>query len=488
MQTHEAWLYGADRRLDLLAVPAFHAAPEAVAAWHAPRHQRQAQLLELPTHWPRPALALADHLAGRPLAEPLPPLRSLLLVLRHLASPARREPLNTYALHRCVASPRGAFPLRLQLVLRGASGPARRYAYEPEHHAFEDLGEDEAAQALVGEHGVALLGIAPFWALADKYGEFAPYAVTLEAGMLQAQLLHLVAAVGWRGAALAEAELACAAAEPGAFEAVALGWRGGVPGLAETLAAMPRRRVRLAATRAAADLDVRFPRLRALAAAFSPRADAGPAPTGSVGPGADPVHGPCGADAQADLFALMRRRSAGNDATGMAPRLDPLPAGACERLLATTRALAARRGSLPGEPQLAPVCAWLDSEPERLIDLQGQALPHPPGSLADVMQGALPNPGLRWNLRPFKCALILTAPAEAAQAAQGGGALRRLHIAAGALAQDFSLAATAEGLAARPMRMLGEQALQRGLALPGLPLYVVLCARNRSTNLSWELL
>jgi hypothetical protein len=38
------------------------------------------------------------------------------------------------------------------------------------------------------------------------------------------------------------------------------------------------------------------------------------------------------------------------------------------------------------------------------------------------------------------------------------------------------------------MRMLAEQALQRGLGLAGLPLYAVLCAHNRSTNLSWELL
>jgi hypothetical protein len=256
--------------------------------------------------------------------------------------------------------------------------------------------------------------------------------------------------------------------------------------LADAVAALPRHDSRLADSTPAPDLAQRFPRLAALTQAFTPRADearSDPADEARPDPAAA-ASAPPAPLAAADLFQLMRRRSAGNDAPGMAPRLDGLPADACARLQATTVALAARRGRLPGQARLHPVLAWLDGAPA-LHTLAGDALPLPTTPLAEVLQAALPNVGLRWNLLPFKAALIVTAPPAVAREP---GALRQLHLAAGALAQDFSLAATAEGLAARPMRMLGEQVLQRGLGLAGLPLYVVLCARNRSTNLSWELL
>ena len=65
--------------------------------------------------------------------------------------------------------------------------------------------------------------------------------------------------------------------------------------------------------------------------------------------------------------------------------------------------------------------------------------------------------------------------------------MRRLHLAAGAQAQDFSLAATAFGLFARPLRMMREAVLEGGLALPGPLVYQVMCGLNRSTNTRWEL-
>jgi nitroreductase len=130
----------------------------------------------------------------------------------------------------------------------------------------------------------------------------------------------------------------------------------------------------------------------------------------------------------------------------------------------------------------------MDADGAGLYDLHGQPLPATGTRPADVLQQALHNPALRWNMAAFKLAVLFCVQPGSARQHHGEGALRQLHLAAGAAAQDLSLAAAALGLFARPMRMLKEQVLEQGLGLPGLPIYQVLCGLNRSTNLSSELL
>jgi hypothetical protein len=67
-------------------------------------------------------------------------------------------------------------------------------------------------------------------------------------------------------------------------------------------------------------------------------------------------------------------------------------------------------------------------------------------------------------------------------------AFRDAHIAAGALAQDLCLTATALGQFARPVRMLLERALESVLPIKGQIIYSLLCGSSRATNVSAELL
>jgi len=485
----QAWWLGTHRRMDLMKVPAFSAAGPA-APTLAPRVTERRRLHRLPTRLPAELTSVADHVQGRQHGLPLDALAALSLLLRHLAAPLSYQADNPYAIHRAVPSPRCAYPCRVFVIERHDAG-VRQWLYEGEHHALAAAGGPCNAQALLGEHPLAVVGVARHWLLADKYGDFAPFNAMLEAGMAQAQLQHLAQALGWAAEPLEGDPAALRAASrlcEHPLETVAYGLR-------LTPAAGQRWQTRWPGEAVETDVATQAPSPR-LAEAYDllPRLAAQFA---AIGPAqACPLVGPQAAPAAPDfaptagLLHLMRARSAGSDRGGLAPRLTPLAAGTRDQLLALWRALAARRQTLPGETELQPLLMWLDDaggEPG-LFTPGGEAVGATPArQLKALLQNALPHAGVRHNLHGLKCHALWCADLDAAQARHGSAALRRLHLAAGAQAQDFSLAATAFGLFARPLRMMREAVLEGGLALPGPLVYQVMCGLNRSTNTRWEL-
>jgi hypothetical protein len=494
----QAFTLGSWRRLDQLDVPAFRT-PQLVATLHAPRLTTTRSLHSLPAAGPRELLPLAAHLAGHS-APGLDTALALSLLLRHLATPSSHQPDNTYAVHRAVPSPRCLFPCRVVLLQRRGS-TIEVLHHEPDHHALARGKRAQGAalrvlDAVLGPHTLALIGVARFWAMADKYGAFAPFTSMLEAGHLQSQLGHLVAALGWMGQAIEgepDALRGAATLCEGPLEAVAFGLRCTPPGAALVLPAKGRRTA-VAGLAPNPDLEARFAQLPALARQFAAVGSAVVAPEPAA-PAADVAQRAQAAAAGHGLLALMRQRSAGNDAPGLAPGLAPLAADSLPQLLALTHALRRRRVTLPAEPQLHTVVMWLDEAAPGVglyrLDGDGRAQPWAgavaPGALGATLQASLPYPWMRLNLAALKCSVMLCADLPAAQAVHGDAALRRLHQAAGALAHDFSLAAAALGLFARPVRMLNETVLEAAAALPGLLIYQVLCGLNRATNTVWEL-
>ncbi|MDT8999855.1 hypothetical protein RQP53_11300 [Paucibacter sp. APW11] len=492
MNQSEAWLLGSYRRLDVLQVPAFRSA-RAIAGVHAPRHSESVRLLPLSTDLPQELQPLADFVAGR-AAPALPPLTALSLLLRYLASPQRYEPQNTYGVHRVVPSARCLYPCRLMLLAR-QHGTVQLYHYHGEHHALQACGERSDLAALLGEHDLALIGIAQFWAMADKYGEFAPFASALEAGMAQAQLNHLCAALNWSADSLEASETSMRQAATlcqGDHEAVLYGLRCKVDELSKALSALQPAPgpTLLAASHSSDTLDQRFAKLKPLCQLLSTPPSSEPA-VPQQDNAADHDDSPL-PPPEIGLLQTMRRRNSGNDATGMAPRLNSLPGDSLGRMLSLWRALQRRRLALPGEASLRVAVAWLDarSAPIGLYDGEAMPLRHcdDPHRFVEQLQDSLPYEGMRYNMAGLKLNFMLCADLVDAAEQHGEAALRRLYLAAGAQAQDFSLAAAAHGLFARPVRMLREQALETGYALPGQLVYQVLCGLNRSTNTSWELM
>lgn len=484
----QAWWLGTHRRMDLLDVPSFSAGWPASPALPtlAPRVTTRRRLHRLPSRLPAELLSLGEHLQGRAPGVALDALSALSLLLRHLAAPLSYQAQNPYAIHRTVPSPRCAYPCRVFVIQRHDAG-VHQWVYEGDHHALSQAGGPCDAQALLGEHQLAVIGVARHWMLADKYGDFAPFNSMLEAGMAQSQLQHLAQALGWAGEPLEGRPAALRAASrlcEHPLEAVAYGlrltpaagqhWAPGWPGDAVDTdvaghAPSPR-------------LVEQFDLLPSLAAQFA-----------AIGPASDPLppaapaHGPV---PHIGLLQLMRDRSSGSDRSGLAPLLAPLPAGTQGELLALWRQLAARREPLPGEAELQPLLVWLDDsagEPGLFTPAGEQVSALPATQLKALLQDALPHAGVPHNLHGLKCHALWCADLDAAQARHGSAALRRLHLAAGAQAQDFSLAATAFGLFARPLRMMREAVLEGGLALPGPLVYQVMCGLNRSTNTRWEL-
>jgi hypothetical protein len=387
--------------------------------------------------------------------------------------------------HRAVPSPRCAWPCSL-LVLQRAQQGVQVWRYEQDHHALADAGWLQGGDALLGTHMMALLGVARFWSLAERYGDFAPFNTLLEAGMAQSQVQLLARALGWAAEPLEHEPAALHAAAPLLQPLEALGWAlrctPATGPLVLPPAAVP---TAVAGHRPAADLLQRFTQLGALSAQGAAIGPAVPLqqPTAPMLPSADAA-APL---LRQGLLALMRARRSGNDRPGLAPRLAPLAPDAAAQLLALWRGIAAQRHALPGEDALQPLLLWLQDRPA-LLDLHGRAQPVPAGApLAQRLQDAMPSPRVRHTAAAMTCHALWCVDLAAAEARHGTAALRRLHLAAGAQAQDFSLAATALGLFARPLRMLREQRLEADLALPGPIAYQVMCGQDRSTNTRWEL-
>jgi hypothetical protein len=482
----QAWWLGTHRRMDLLDVPSFH--PErAQAPAPATRTTQRRRLHRLPTALPNELLGLHAYLAGGGTPTTLAPLAGLALLLRYLAAPLTFQADNPYGVHRAVPSPRCAHPCRVAVLERHAAG-VRCWSHEGDHHALTPIDMPCDVAAVLGPRRLAVVGIARHWVLADKYGDFAPYNSMLESGMAQAQLQHLAAALGWQGEPLEHDPAAMRAAlslceHP--LETISYGLRIDVPSApADPSWPGPGVDTDVASLEPSPRLMRQFDRLPQLAAQFSA---IGPRPARTAAPCA---HAPSQDAPERGLLDVMRSRSAGNDRSGLAPLLTPLPAGSRDALLALWRDLGARRGALAGEAELEPLLLWLDESdgPASLHDLHGRPRALPVGARPrELLRDALPNVRARHNVAALKCHAMWCADLPAATARHGAAALRRLHLAAGAQAQDLCLAAAALGLFARPVRMLREEVLEGGLGLPGPLAYQVMCGLNRSTNTHWSL-
>lgn len=479
----DAWALGSYRRLDLLDVPAFRD-PALAAAANPLRVTRAADLRLLPTDLPRAVQPLTDWVRGdSSAASGLSNVDKLSLLLRYVAAPLRFEPLNSYATHRGVPSPRCLYPLRYVLE-QNRDGTRRSYAYHPDFHAVEPI--SSPGQALPGEAELTLVVVARLWSVADIYGDFAPFATTLEAGMAYAQIACVAALLGW--SLPHQGDRRIARRQAGALELPLLAVP--LPGAEPDLEALPRRRIAVADIAPREDLG-RFPALPGLAACFD---EGEPAPRGAAArTGTSPAEiGNGDGHTGTDVLDVLRTRNAGNDVAGLAPRFEASPSGLFSPLLGRFKAISSRRPKLAGESVLEVRLAWLaDGGPEPgLYGLDGRRSSRGAAGAAfrQVLEDALPHPGFLYNVKAFVGSLLICADPQAAMAALGPAALRETHLAAGAVAQDFSLAAASLGLFARPVRMFRETVIESGYGLEGQLTYQVLCGSNRRANPYWEML
>lgn len=473
----DAWVLATYQRLDRIVAPAF--GPHA-SADPAPVHTRStaaAEVHPLPRQLPRELGTLANWLGGKNPQRLADGIR-LALLLKYLAAPLRYEPDSENPVHKAVPSSRARFPLDYFLLTANGGG-MQAWLYEPLHHGLRTVPPPTQATGLQpGETAIAC--VARAWRYAREYGEFAHFPCVLEAGQAFSAMTYLAQALDMPVARLLPRDalggLCRHALESVQFAAV-------LPLSAVSLDSAPCH-LRVPAMHPLPGLAGRFPLLPAMQRLF----DAGASlplrpPAPRAGTSAIPEIG---------ILETLRRRSAGNNMQGLAALVAAPPPGMPGALLATWDALRRQRPGLGAEAQVGVTLAWLAPHGPSAPGLYGEdgrpgPWQAPPGELALRLEAMLPYPHIRINVASLSAIALIVCNPAAAIGHLGDCALRELHLAAGATAQDFALAAAAHGMFARPVRMMREARLEAAVALPGQVIYMVLCGYARNANLTMEL-
>jgi hypothetical protein len=477
----EAWQLGTYRRMDVLNVPAFQ--QPNLAGLVPDRRTRPARLHRLPTALPREIISFSDWLSGKSVghAHQFSDIERLSLLFRYLSSPIRYEPNNLYHVHRAVPSARCIYPIDLLLTQADPDGLSRIYLYHPSFHALEALGESDARGDPAAASSVVIMGVGRFWKLVRKYGDFTPFPVMLESGMLVAQLRFLRGVLGWGGASADTAlqRTLCA----GDLEFPIFAEKIHQPGF--NLAALPVSDVILAVQAEPAEVTSQFKWLPFLMDLFNKQGAASPRqpyrPPEMIEP--DAIQHNRG------FLETLRLRHSANDITGMAPCMNN-EVGLLQSFAQLSRAVSSNREPLPGEERIEVVLLWPGRvAPEAGVYDRDGRMSTSLGNqdLAGILARSLPSPGMRYNLKAHSLIVLFVVDPHA-ESMREPTAFRDAHVAAGALAQDFCLTAAALGQFARPVRMLHEQVLESALPIKGQIIYSLLCGSSRATNVSAELL
>lgn len=476
----DAFIRAGYQRLEALDVPVFdHTRTDKPKLARA--IVRSATLLALPAALPREILTIDDWLAGN-CTHALDPLRSLALLLRYLSAPIRIEPHAESVLHRAVPSARMLCPVRFLVLQKSATG-ILGYRYEAAFHALEPVGE--LSSAVPTFSGSLAIGcIASPAEIAPLYGDFSAFPSVLEAGHGFAQLGQLarmlgVATGGYGDRSVLQAFTRSSDELP--LYVVPLSLTLGA--LDQELPATP---LQLAERPCPEAIDVKASQAIAMLRSFSDGATQTQfeAPTQSLEP-IRPEKSVQGA------LAVLRARSSGNDRSGIAARLEQFEPGLFAGLLKRFERMLTMRTRLPGEAfaGIRIACLRADLAPLGLYDLTGQCRysAQNPADFLTRVSCMLPYRGMRYNLGTLAVSLMITTDPVKAVDQLGGSALREIHLAAGAIAQDFSNAAGSFGLFSRPMRMMRESTLEKEIPLDGQLIYQALCGKSRRANFALEL-
>jgi hypothetical protein len=479
----EAWVLSGYQRLERLAVPAFGPASKESRRQQCGIERADMRLLPL-LGLPRELCDLDAWLSGsREGMQRFDAATSLSLFFKYLAAPLRYEPYSESAIHKAVPSSRGRYPLSYFFV-QSVAGTVRAYRYVAEFHGLQEL--SLAIPFGLADGKAALVCVARAWRYAEEYGEFAHVPCVLEAGHGQAQAHHLAQLLQIGDTADPGRELGralCALPLEIPLYCVGLRSRLDVEGLAS-------RTSNLAAPRPYPEMEPRFPRLGLFQRCF----DGGGSPERCAPP--DAAAGNEGArrgDCRTrGILGLMRQRSAGNDRGLASSVLAEVPAGTFASIVATWDAIRRRRPASGVERELRFSLVWLARETgtePHICEIGRSSITARAwrGDLHDAIAKMLPYADTRYNCSALMAVLIIQTDLLAAIDRLGDAALREIHLAAGAAAQDFSIAATAHDMFARPAKMMREARLESELSLPGQAVYLVLCGLARSANPTMEL-
>jgi hypothetical protein len=418
--------------------------------------------------------SIADIAHGRRPAAGAPAQTVLATILEHAALPLRWEPLNGASPHRGIPSGGGIFGAELFVVAREEQGPAL-YRQVPQDGALRCEESGDGLESLLAGADLAFVIVGNLASFVDPYGEFSPCLVSLECGIMQAQVTLLCIAHGWR------CEIETRHDYRPVSAALGLGHWSRVPaavvrvtgpGAADSVRPMRREAVSTSERIRNDERADDYPRMRDLIGLISAETlgPSGPAPMPPADVPVDPA-----TESRADLLQVIRRRTSGHS--------HDLVQGAGQIAMADLAGLAAEIAMLhstEGLTDLADLRLHLG-----LVARDSRSGMDSPFAV-DLRSGSLSpaaSPSARWNR------LIFTIGVDdiAEERRSGSRSFLLNHFAAGALAQRICLAAAARGLFARPLRSYSEAGANRYLGLESRAILQVTCGLGRRVNPAYDL-
>ncbi len=412
---------------------------------------RACQLSGNPPPDARPGADQADAVA-------LDAVTKLSLLLRYSVLPLRWEPINEAAQHRGIASPAALFPIDLYVIGKTLHGVSILRSSPRDLCLIIERENAHLDEVQYPADTLTLAIIAKLGNCVEPYGEFSPCLVALEAGMLQCQLSTLCAALGW------QAEVCARHDEHAIRNSIGLEHWSEVPlvsltirgdGIANLLNKLQVHEINTLRPAARHGLSEQYPRMRELiSAATQPALSTRPALTRKHSESLN-GHDSSGWrtarwSAGYDLFKAIENRSSGYG-EGISGWRSDWSAAQLRALLDDAAVLF----KLKGESDLPRVETAVSLAARFSADGAVQTYTFEPdtGRLAPLASSpaalAVATAMCRFN----HCLMVNIGVDDAgALSALGPRAFFSSHIAAGALAQCFCLAAAGHGLTARPLR------------------------------------
>lgn len=417
------------------------------------------------------------------------------IFLDYLARPQRYEPENVYKLHTLVPTVRTTFPYEF-LISFSDENRSRTYRYHSSYHAIELIEERESSLECKGN--VSIICRALYWKLAQRYGEFAPYLVHLEAGALKTLAIQLLKLFGFDKVQedanlfnLSQNDSTQKKFERDVFKISAsssFNWR--------ELIELKRIEVKAFTLGDNCILESRFPQLIKFINHFhSPdysgeKADKTTQAGEYISSNLGKVNYNLNYQPKfSDYFEALHFRSAANDSSGVTSLLLNPSISIIQNVCNLADQLELSNFRVAASELIDTNYLAIQSRNNNEKGFFNYAIQKITDefNIFELLAEALPNKAIKINFTSMVGMFLLTIDSDAAEKKYPDCTARAVHQAAGARMFNLSVAASAYGFYVRPMRMLLESVLEHKLPIKGKIIFQIVLGYRRRTNLSFRL-
>lgn len=367
------------------------------------------------------------------------------------------------------------------------------YHYHANYHSLERQHSQLALDINLEPNELMIVIVGHYWAVGRKYGEYAPFGVVLDSGIVFAQFNYLLNLFGlpFSTENIALEPLNSGLIPQGSCQQILAAIKVELPEEGLTFFSSETEQMHIAEWQEPEGLFKRFSNLQQIVDLLS-APYSGEMPQ-KIAPASIPVCDPDpGLLPQRDMLDVIYNRTAANDGVGFAQINKMLDEQFLVRFMQTLSTLRSRRSALPKENLLMLNVAWINSYGPAIgmYDEQGQPIYNPTDveGFHNIIRDCLYSERQQYNLSTMTLELFISVDTAKISEEAGPSAFRLAHMGAGAISHDVCLVASLFDGFARPVRMFRDTKLQQRLGLDGQLIIQVLVGFNRHNNIALPLL